>query len=384
MATTSRKSVLIVAEWADPRLQHGIARYARQAKWHLNLDSVYSNELPWGWRGDGCIAMVGRPDILRFTKSLRVPVVDVTHQTASAFPRIHEDDQAIGTLAAQYLLSHGFKHFACCRTDLLDVSTVRQRSFAEAIARSGHSTVQLLRDRHDLRGRGDWAHRKRWIAGHLRALPKPAAVFCIDDRVAVSVIDAATECGISIPDEIAVLGVGNLETACECSAVPLSSIRVDYESLGFRAAEMLDRILKGRPPPSAPVLLSPQGIEERHSTSTIAVDDPAGRKALRFMLDRYRTPIRVGDVARAGGLTKRQLTYIVQQDLKSTPALLLETVRLRAARRLLAAGASVKRAAAESGFGSPLRLQRVFRKRHGTTPRLWAKAHRDAPDGSES
>lgn len=372
-----QKAVLLVAEWADPRFQRGVAKYARQAGWHLNLDSIYSHDcLPWGWCGDGCIAMAGRPELTRFIQSLGVPVVDVTHQTAGTFPRIHEDDSAIGTLAAEYFLGLGFKHFACYRTDAFNVSEVRSRSFARRTEKSGHPTQLLLWDRYGKRKPKDWRRRKDWLARELSSLPKPAAVFCIDDRMAVNAIEACLECSIRIPDEVAVLGVGNLEMACECSAVSLSSIRVDFEAFGFRAGEILDGVLNGDTPPSEPVLLPPQGIEERRSTYTLAVDEPAGRQALRFMLDHFTSRIGIREVTEAGGLTRRQLTYITQKELGIAPARLLEDIRIKKACELLnTTNHTVERVAYETGLGNALRLQRVFRKRFNTSPGAWRKVH---------
>jgi len=370
-----QKAILIVTEWADPRFQRGVVRYARRSGWHLSLDFIYSNEIPWGWRGDGCIAMVGRPRLGKFVRSLDVPVVDVTHQNAGAIPRIHEDEHAIGVLAARYLLGLGFKHFACYRTDSLDVSMARRDSFAVEITGSGYPMADLLWDRYNAEQGRDWSRRMDWLSRELKALPKPAAVFCIDDRMAVGLIDACRESGIRVPDEVAVLGVGNLEIACESSPVPLSSIRIDLEAFGYRAAELLDRLLSGEAPPSAPVLLPPEGVEERRSTYTLAVDDPSGRKALRFMLDHFTSPIGVRETCEAGGLTRRQLTYITQKELGIAPARLLEDIRIKKACELLSTtNYPVKRVAHETGLGTPLRLQRIFRKRFETTPTAWRKS----------
>jgi len=46
-------SVLLLSDFLDHRLQLGVARYARQASWHMALAPVFRDEMPWGWRGDG-------------------------------------------------------------------------------------------------------------------------------------------------------------------------------------------------------------------------------------------------------------------------------------------------------------------------------------------
>jgi LacI family transcriptional regulator len=378
-----QKSILLITEWADPRFHHGVALYAKEAGWHLTLDYIYSHILPWGWHGDGCIAMAGRPDIMKFVRSLKIPVVDVTHQQkCTHLPRIHEDDQAIGALAADYFLRLGFKNFAWYSTDSFDVSTVRHNSFVARLKEADYTSVPLLWDPKNSKGPGGWAQRKKWLTRELKKLPRPTAVFCIDDRMAINIIDACMDGGISIPNEISVLGVGNLNIACECSGVPLSSIRIDFESFGYQAASMLDKILNRVPIHPAPVLLSPLGIEERRSTYTLAVSDPAGQKALRFMLDHFTSPINIDDIAKAGGITRRQLTYIIHKELNEGPAQLLESIRIKKAFQLLKdSNYTVERVAYETGLGNALRLQRIFRKLYKTSPGRWRKMNQfeDAP-----
>jgi LacI family transcriptional regulator len=374
MAIQRQKSILLVAEWADARFQRSVAQYARAAEWHLNLDCVYSHELPWGWQGDGCIAMAGSPEILRFIESLQVPVVDITEQFDNEIPRIHEDNQAIGALAARYFLDIGFAHFAYYRTDAYNVATARETSFAREVEDAGFTVTGLFPK--PANAPKAWAQRKAWLRQQLTELPKPLAVFCTDDRLAVSLVEACFDCGIRVPDEVAVLGVGDLEIACECSAVPISSVRIDYQALGYQAAELLDGLMRGDPPPES-ALLPPSGIEERRSTYTLAVEDPVGREAVRFILDHFSEPIGVSQMTEALGITRRQLTSATQRALGVPPARLLENIRLeRACETLLATDDTVDGIARRTGLGTALRLQRIFQRRLGTSPGVWRKANR--------
>ena len=374
-APNKQKSVLLLAEWLDPRLERGVARYAKQANWHLNLDFAYSRDLQIeGWQGDGCIAMAGRPAIAEALKKLNAPVVDMTHQTDETYARIHEDDCAIGRMAADYFLKLGFKNFACYKTDNYPVASMRNQSFAARVAEAGHSSTNLLW-RYQTRGTlSSWVQHMTWITSQLEKLPKPLAVFCIDDRGALNIIDACSSSRIEIPDAVSVLGVGNLEMACQCAAIPLSSIQIDVEALGFQAAEILDRIMAGETPPSKPILLEPLGVEERQSTHTLAVNDPCGQQVIRFLLDNYRSPIDIQDVARACEITRRQLTYITKKELNTNPAQLLENIRIKKACELLMTTRfKVERVAIEAGLGNALRLQRIFRRRFNTSPAVWRK-----------
>ena len=358
-----QRSILLLTEWADPRFYHGVARYAKHANWHLNLDAVYGRDLPTDWKGDGCIHMVQSKEALDFIESLNVPC-----------PSVGGDAAREGREAADYFIQLGFHHFACYTTERsAPMSQARLGGYADRLEELGFSATTLAWDKTGSEKGAAWDDRKQWLGGELKRLPKPVAIFCVDDRMALSLVEACMDAGIEIPGEVAVLGVGNMELACECSAVPLSSIRTDFEAVGYEAAAQLDRILDGEQVPQ-PFILPPAGIEERRSTYTLAVDDPRGRTALRFMLDNFHRPIGVNEIAEAGGLTRWQLTTITRQDLDTTPTRLLEDTRIKKACELLTTtNYPIKRVAYETGLGTALRLQRIFRKRFQTTPSAWRK-----------
>jgi LacI family transcriptional regulator len=56
--------------------------------------------------------------------------------------------------------------------------------------------------------------------------------------VAVGAINAAAELGVTVPDDVAIVGYDDIEFA-GAAAVPLSSIRQPRAELGRRAAELL-------------------------------------------------------------------------------------------------------------------------------------------------
>ncbi len=55
------------------------ARYAGEHSWHLNSEMCISGRLPRGWKGDGILtALDFQPHLLRFVRSARVPLVDIS------------------------------------------------------------------------------------------------------------------------------------------------------------------------------------------------------------------------------------------------------------------------------------------------------------------
>ena len=56
---------------------------------------------------------------------------------------------------------------------------------------------------------------------------------------------------IRVPEELAILGVDNDTVMCDMDLVPLSSIAPDAEGVGYRAAAMLDQLMRGDQPQQA-------------------------------------------------------------------------------------------------------------------------------------
>src|SRR4029450_9537735 len=94
--TKPRRRVMLALGWYAGQIHHGVARFARDAGWILNLDAVRSGGAPQGWRGAGIIAILGsnrRMDKQLFAK--HVPMVNIGHGGPSSVPSVRTDDNAI-------------------------------------------------------------------------------------------------------------------------------------------------------------------------------------------------------------------------------------------------------------------------------------------------
>lgn len=64
------------------------------------------------------------------------------------------------------------------------------------------------------------------------------ALFCANDRRALEVIDHLTQEGIRIPDQISVMGFDDFENS-KFAKVPLSTVKQNFEALGYEGAKLL-------------------------------------------------------------------------------------------------------------------------------------------------
>src|SRR4029079_1554909 len=98
-------------------------------------------------------------------------------------------------------------------------------------------------------------HEQEQIASWLKKMRKPVGVMASNDDRGHQVLDSCRRAGLSVPHEVAVLGVDNdnhLRTLC---TPPLSSIDTNASSVGYEAAALLIRMMQGEKPPRTPLLI---------------------------------------------------------------------------------------------------------------------------------
>jgi LacI family transcriptional regulator len=353
----------------------GIHRYSRaNADWQLFVEPRGTEQrrwLPKNWKGDGVIARVGFTDLARSLKAMRVPVVNVSGIVLPKvdFPRVVSDQVAAAEMAAVYLLGRGFKHFAYFSLLGLEYVTEHKRAFGDILRRHGHG-CEVYAVQPQLGAEPDWNLDMKRLGKWLLELPKPVAIFTWNSSSAREIVYACMQAGLAIPEEIAVLSGSDDELFCEVSPVAISAIRLGTERIGYRAAEVLDRLMK-QPVNrmTDEVLIAPEGVKSRRSTDTLAIEDRAMVRALRFIRENPARPIQVDDVARQAGLCRRALELRFQQLLGRSPAAEIRKIRIdRAIELLQSTELSVAAIAELSGFSSPEYMASVFRKHRACSP----------------
>jgi LacI family transcriptional regulator len=99
----------------------------------------------------------------------------------------------------------------------------------------------------------------------LRLNPQPDGVFCVNDPIAMGAIRAVLEAGLRIPEDIAIVGCGNLHYD-DLLRVPLSSVDQDAAGLGESAAKLALRIIKRKDGGAVKNVLLPTTLIVRAST----------------------------------------------------------------------------------------------------------------------
>ena len=104
------------------------------------------------------------------------------------------------------------------------------------------------------------------------------------------------------------------------------------------------------------------------------------RRAREALADDLGADIGLAELARRAGADRFRLTRLFRDAYGRSPHAYLVQLRLKAARRALAAGESPARAAAACGFADQSHLGRWFRRAYGLTPAAYRRICTDVPD----
>ncbi len=329
---------------------------------------------------DGCLVAGASPQELQAIRQSSHHTVNCsTGAMGDDCPAVHLDNTLAGQLAAKHLHACNLKHFAyypAAKTK--DASSMRLRAFEDALKSMGHSCaiapVQWPEDRQWL-----LQHHHKAAAEWIATLPKPVGIMVFDDMVGHDLMLCCKNAGFAVPDEVAVIGINNDELLCEGSWPPLSSVHVDYSRIGFRAAQMLDRLLDGEPLPESErdTKVAPLGVVQRASTNLLAVSDPLLADAIRYMREHACDPCNVQDVLRHVPIARRRLEKRMSAELGRTPHQEILRVRIETAIRMLTeTDFPLMHIAQKTGFSAIQNFSKAFRTHVGQTPAAYRRLAR--------
>jgi LacI family transcriptional regulator len=187
-------------------------------------------------------------------------LIDRRYATAGA-SCVAADDQAIGRLATQHLIERGCRRIAHLAGPQQTTPGIgRLKGYRKALADSRlsmpKSYVVYVRD--DASG---YEATNRL----LQRRPLPDGIFGYNDPSATGALKAVLEAGIRIPEQIKVIGAGNVHYS-DLLRVPLSTVDQHSMDIGRQAAEILTKALASkRKRPPVRILIEPT-IIAREST----------------------------------------------------------------------------------------------------------------------
>ena len=369
-------------------LLRGIVHYASlHGPWEFFISpGDFEQTLPdmKAWGGTGIIARVETSGLAQRILELHLPFIglDVSQNieldiiAGGRFHEIDSDSRQAARMAADHLLSRGLKRFAYVGEATRAWSQNRLEGFKERLAEAGsdltiYPTPRTDRDR-------EWAYELPMMVNWLKNLDKPTGILASSDDRGRQVLEACSAAGLRVPFEAMVIGVDNDQLLCDLSRPPLSSVALNTEKGGFRAAALLDRLMRGEQLEPQRLLVEPTHVVERRSTALQAtIQDGDVIAALDFLQTHAGEPITIEDVVSQLNISRRSFEIKFQQEMGVTPHHALRQLRLDRAKRLLVeTDQSVASIALASGYCTPTHLSQTFRKELNTTPSEYRQSYR--------
>ncbi len=252
----------VVAQTVRPHGYHVIISYFEEDPEleRSEADSLLARQV------DGLILASAQPvrclELFRRIQQRNVPYVLIDRPIRGVQASfVGVDNHAIGGLATDHLIARGCSRIAHLRGPEIGISTERLEGYRRALAKHGLRTPAgyVVSG-----GHGDETGYEG-MRRLLRLRPMPDGVFCYNDPVAIGAIKAIREAGLKVPDDISVIGAGNVHYS-DLLAVPLTTVDQGTCQIGARAAELLiEQIMQKRPARPKKILISPKLIE-REST----------------------------------------------------------------------------------------------------------------------
>lgn len=287
---------------------------------------------------------------------------------------VEPENEPIGTAAAEFLLARRVPNFAFVG----EVSGVlwseqRQKTFCGRIRTAGFN-CSVFPGGMESAGESFERGQER-LAAWLNTLPKPVGVFASNDIRARQVLDACLRAEISVPREVAVLGVDNDKALCETAHPQLSSIQMSCAAAGFQAAEILDCLMQGRKPETRVIRYGFESVVPRASTAIHGTNDSLIVKAMEILELNSTAGISVDVLAKQLRISRRYLENRFKAETGRSVHEELIQMRLERAAGLLRTDKhlSVEETATLCGFSDASHLNRFFVRKFGVSPSIYRR-----------
>ena len=361
------------------RLFEGLSRYMAEhsdvkiSQW--NSAHLVDHALVKTMGFDG-IVVEGLPNNDISILPARVPAICASSLASDCpIPRLCDDQEWAGIVAARYLIKRGFRHFAYCGYSHHHGSIARGTGFRSELESMGRTcawfefTTSANQDV-AFNSNADQARLREWI----RKLSRPCALFVFCDAEAVVAYQCSVEAGLKVPEDIAIMGVDNDPFLKDALPISLSSIDLGSVQTGYQVTAALVRWIKTgiRPPMNSRVRAV--HVAPGQTTDLHYVEDELVQRALDLIGDRSGKAPPVPAIAQRLGCSKRTLERHFHDALGVSVYETIQRERLEHAQQWLASSQiPLKTVAAHCGYSGSQHLCNAFKARLGMTPQSWRR-----------
>ena len=175
------------------------------------------------------------------------------------------NDEKAGWLATDHLIDMGCRRIAHIRGQDNSTGVGRYEGYRRALRQRGLPFSEDMVVRRSLVDTETTRQGEEAMRLLLERNLKPDGVFCFNDPLAIGAMNTILDAGLRIPEDIALIGCGNLPNN-NCLRVGLSSIDQHSQMIGQRAAELVLSLIESKQPPRARTIILEPALTVRSST----------------------------------------------------------------------------------------------------------------------
>ena len=371
----------------------GVANFAQL---HDNWEIVYqertlSDGIPTWIDEVELDGLIVRPDsrkLYSYISRLGLPWVDLrNHRPINEnVPTVNSDERLVVKAAVDHLMEIGHRKLAFCGFANADFSN-RRRKLCERYAESkgikcftyetspnvfvepSESAIGIAGPEITATVETYGLYAEEELVKWLIDLPKPIGLLACNDIRGRQVLNILRANQIDVPEEVSVLGVDNDQLICKLSNPPLSSLDRNARMVGYRASEILQKLIDGEPLERTYELIRPLGVAVRVSTDTTAISDKLISQALSYIREHACEGIEVSDVVSALPVSRATLERRFRKVMDRSINGEINRVKIAKIKKLLLeTDLKLSAVAKLTGFNHTEYMSSLFKKVTGITP----------------
>jgi LacI family transcriptional regulator len=180
------------------------------------------------------------------------------------------DNEAVGRLATTHLIEQGCRRIAHLRGPRIGLAAKRLNGYLASLKKNKLTAPKGYVVDAGFQDHSGYLAMKQLLTVN----PVPDGVFCYNDPVAIGAMKALREAGLKVPEDVAVVGAGNVHYS-DALAVPLTTIDQKTREIGARAAELLlGQIGSKRTPRPEKILIVPELVPRKSTERPIFQPSP--------------------------------------------------------------------------------------------------------------
>ncbi|WP_178934410.1 XylR family transcriptional regulator [Oceaniferula marina] len=370
---------LRVPEWSKygDAIIRGILQFVREYNltWHMDIPVYSDHELEPvniddSWQGDGLIVFRCSEDEHAAWKKRGIQIINLSAETRiPSLPNVLPDNEEIGKVAADYLISRGLNHFCYVGDSTRHYSNLRQNGFQKELERRGRSCFTVDVPISQTKGKQRWKEIQQRMKDQLVNTTKPIGILTRDDMAAMNLLKVAEQMNIQVPQDWAVVGVGDSSPFCQSARPPITSIHYPNERIGYQAAKLMHQMITAQAP-GQDIMLPVGGITERESSNMLSFKDDSIAKAVSYIHKHAaKGPVNIADLSAQFGMSYTGFRQRFKKIMGHTAKEEIDNVRMNQIRSMLAnSELHIQEIGYQMNFQTPEDLSRFFQRHQGMSP----------------